>query len=87
MVDRVRRDFSDEDVAKISDTYQAWRGQSDAIERQGAYKDIPSFCYSATLEDIKKNGYTLIPGRYVCAEDELVEGLPFEEKFEALKEN
>ncbi|MDA9733350.1 type I restriction-modification system subunit M [Candidatus Pelagibacter sp.] len=86
MVDRVRRDFSDEDVAKISDTYQAWRGQSDAIERQGAYKDIPSFCYSATLEDIKKNGYTLIPGRYVGAEDELVEGLPFEEKFEALKE-
>ena len=38
------------------------------------------------MEDIKKNGYTLIPGRYVGAEDELVEGLPFEEKFEALKE-
>ena len=55
-------------MAKISDTYQAWRGQSDAIERQGAYKDIPSFCYSATLEDIK-NGYT-DTGRYVGAEDD-----------------
>ncbi len=36
MVDRVRRDFSDDDVLQISDTYHAWRGQSDAIERRGA---------------------------------------------------
>ena len=62
---------SDEDVAKISDTYHVWRGQSDAIERRGAYKNISGFCYSANLDEIKSNGYVLTPGRFVGAEDEI----------------
>ena len=85
MVDRVRRDFRTEDVSHITDTYQAWRGQSDAIERRGEYKDVSGFCYSANLEDIKTHGYVLTPGRFVGAEDELNDGVPFEEKFKDLK--
>lgn len=85
MVDRVRRDFSDDDVFQISDTYHAWRGQSDAIERRGAYEDVSGFCHSARLGDIKTNNYVLTPGRFVGAEDELDDGVPFEEKFEILK--
>jgi type I restriction enzyme M protein len=86
MTNRVIREFSTEDTLKISDTYHAWRGQSDAIERRGAYEDISGFCYSASLEDIKSHSYVLTPGRFVGAEDELDDGVPFEEKFEALKE-
>ena len=86
MVDRARRDFSAEDVAQITDTYHAWRGEKRAIEQRGAYEDISGFCYSASLEDIKTNGYVLTPGRFVGAEDEIDDGVPFEEKFEALKE-
>ena len=82
--DRVRRDFSYDDVLQISDTYHAWRGQSDAIERRGIYEDISGFCYSASLDDVKSHGYGLTPGRFVGAEDELDDGIPFEEKFEAL---
>jgi type I restriction enzyme M protein len=85
MVDRVRRDFSNDDVLQISDTYHAWRGQSDAIERRGAYEDISGFCQSASLDDIKTNNYVLTPGRFVGAEDEIDDGVPFEEKFDALK--
>ena len=85
LVDRVRRDFSNEDIAKISDTYHAWRGQSEAIERRGAYEDISGFCYAASLDDIKAHGYVLTPGRFVGAEDELDDGVPFEEKFANLK--
>ena len=85
MVDRVRRDFSGDDVLQISDTYHAWRGQPDAIERRGAYEDISGFCHSANLENIKSHGYVLTPGRFVGAEDELDDGIPFEEKFEALR--
>ena len=85
MVDRVRRDFSNDDIAHISDTYHAWKGQSNAIERRGEYEDVSGFCYSANLEDIKKHGYMLTPGRFVGAEDELDDGVPFEEKFEALR--
>ena len=84
MVDRVRREFSTEDTLKISDTYHAWRGQSDAIERRGEYEDVSGFSYSACLEDIKTQGYVLTPGRFVGAEDELDDGVPFEEKFESL---
>lgn len=87
MVDAVRRDFSDNDVSKISDTYHAWRGQAEAIERRGSYEDISGFCHSASLEDIKSHGYVLTPGRYVGAEDVVDDGVPFEEKFLALKEN
>ena len=86
MVDRVVREFSVEDTAQISDTYHAWRGEKRAIEQRGAYEDISGFCYSASLEDIKTNGYVLTPGRFVGAEDEIDDGVPFEEKFEALKE-
>ena len=85
MVDRVRRNFSDEDVAKISDTYHTWRGQSDAIGRRRAYEDISGFCYSASLEDVKTNSYVLTPGRFVGTKDELDAGIPFEERFETLK--
>ena len=85
MVDRVRRDFSNDDVLQISDTYHAWRGQTHAIERRGEYKDVSGFCYSASLEDIKTHGYVLTPGRFVGAEDELDDGVPFEEKFIELK--
>ena len=83
--DRVRRDFSNDDVLKISDTYHAWRGQSDAIKRRGAYENISGFCYSASLDDIKTHDYVLTPGRFVGAEDKIDDGLPFEKKFNSLK--
>jgi type I restriction enzyme M protein len=85
MTNRVVREFSAEDTAQISDTYHAWRGEEHAIERRGEYEDISGFCYSANLEDIKKSDYVLTPGRFVGAEDEIDDGVPFEEKFEALK--
>ena len=85
LVDRVRRELSDEDIAKISDTYHAWRGEKNAIERRGEYEDVSGFCYSASLADIKTHNYVLTPGRFVGAEEEVDDGVPFEEKFNALK--
>jgi len=64
MVDRTHRELTDEDVAKIAGTYHAWRGDAGA----GKYEDVPGFCRSATLEEIRKNGLVLTPGRYVGAE-------------------
>ncbi len=49
------------------------------------YEDISGFCHSASLDDIKTNNYVLTPGRFVGAEDELDDGVPFEEKFANLK--
>ena len=49
MVDRTRKEFSDEDIAKIAATYHAWRGEKDV----GAYEDMPGFCKAAELEEIR----------------------------------
>jgi len=80
MVDRVHRELTDEDIQKIADTYHAWHGDKDV----GEYRDIPGFCRSATLEEIRKHGYVLTPGRYVGAEAVEDDAEPFEEKMKRL---
>jgi type I restriction enzyme M protein len=48
------------------------------------YKNISGLCYSATLEEIRKNGYVLTPGRYVGVAPPPDDGVPFEEKMRKL---
>ena len=79
MLDRTRRDLSQEDIARIADTYHAWRGKD-----SGKYEDVPGFCKSATLEEIHKHGHVLTPGRYVGAAPQEDDGEPFEEKMARL---
>jgi type I restriction enzyme M protein len=80
MVDRVHRELTEGDVARIAGTYHAWRGDKGA----GEYQDVPGFCKSAALEEIRKHGHVLTPGRYVGAEAQEVDGEPFEEKMKRL---
>jgi type I restriction enzyme M protein len=77
MKDRVHRDFAEEDIAKIRDTYLNWRKDKD-------YKDEKGYCKSAPREEIEKHGFVLTPGRYVGIPDEEDDGIPFEDKMEAL---
>ena len=76
LVDRTRRELTDEEVKKIADTYHTWRGEPNA----GEYADVAGFCKSASLEDIQKHGHVLTPGRYVGAAEQEDDGEPFEEK-------
>ena len=69
---------------RIADTYHAWRGEEDAIARVGEYEDVPGFCKSATLEEIRAHGHVLTPGRYVGAEAAEEDSEPFEEKMRRL---
>jgi len=80
MVDRTHRELTDEDIARISGTYHAWRGEKDT----GKYIDVLGFCKSVTLGEICKYGYVLTPGRYVGAEAQEDDGEPFEEKMKRL---
>jgi type I restriction enzyme M protein len=80
LIDRTHRELSDEEIKKIADTYHAWRGEKNA----GKYKDIPGFCKSATIEEIRSHGYVLTPGRYVGAEDIEEDDEPFDEKMKRL---
>jgi len=102
MVDRTHREFTNDDIARIANTYHAWRGEkispSPVVGEKnilpspsmwegkggGEYQDIPGFCKSATLEDIRKHGHVLTPGRYVGAEAIEDDGEPFGEKMSRL---
>jgi len=90
MVDRTHRELTDEDIRKIADTYHAWSSSSSPLplgEGQGeggVYHDIPGFCKSATIEEIRKQGYVLTPGRYVGAEIKEEDKEPFNEKMRRL---
>ena len=80
MVDRTHRELTDEDIARIADTYHAWRGEKGA----GDYADVPGFCKGATLEEVRRHGHVLTPGRYVGAEAPKDDGEPFEDKMKRL---
>jgi type I restriction enzyme M protein len=80
MVDRIHRELTEEDIQRIARTYHAWRGEPEA----GKYEDIAGFSKSATLEEIRQQGYVLTPGRYVGAEALEDDGEPFEEKMTRL---
>jgi type I restriction enzyme M protein len=67
MVNRTERVFSADDVAKVADTFHAWRGTESARKKKLTYEDVPGFAYSAKLQEIAKNEYVLTPGRYVGA--------------------
>ncbi|MCW8193376.1 type I restriction-modification system subunit M [Proteobacteria bacterium 005FR1] len=77
MKDRVLRDFTKEDLAKVTDTFHAW-------QTGDGYEDQPGFCRSAPLDEIEKHDHVLTPGRYVGAAEEEDDGEPFAEKMARL---
>ena len=77
MRDRAHRELSDEDIAKIADTYHHWRKGTD-------YEDELGFCKSAELAEVKAQGFMLTPGRYVGIPEAEDDGIPFEEKMQTL---
>ncbi len=79
MVDRTHREFSDTDIARIADTYHAWRDSGD-----GEYADVPGFCKSASIKEIRTHDHILTPGRYVGMEPEEEDAEPFEDKMRRL---
>jgi len=79
-VSRNQNELGEEHIRRIADTYRAWRG----IPEAGEYQDVPGFCKSATLKEIKKHNYVLTPGRYVGVPDEEEDDESFEEKMQRL---
>jgi type I restriction enzyme M protein len=91
MADRTHRELTDAEIARIARTYHTWRGSpstsspSTGEDRDGGeYRDVAGFCKSAPLDEIRKHGHVLTPGRYVGAEAQEDDGEPFEEKMQRL---
>ncbi|HHY0353447.1 TPA: type I restriction-modification system subunit M [Vibrio cholerae] len=77
MKDRVLRDFTSDDIAKIANVFHAWQAGT-------GYEDEKGFCFSAKLEDLQKHDYVLTPGRYVGAADAEEDSEPFADKMQRL---
>ena len=76
MVDRKHRDFTEEDIQKLADTFEAFQN--------GTLEDVKGFCSVATLQDIAKQDYILTPGRYVGTVRDESDNLTFAEKMKPL---
>ncbi|MDY0253391.1 MAG: class I SAM-dependent DNA methyltransferase [Tenuifilaceae bacterium] len=78
MTSRKNKAFTDDDIAKISKAYHSWRN------KDGKYEDVAGFCKAATIAEVEANNFVLTPGRYVGTEDVEGDGIPFEEKVNAI---
>src|SRR4030043_525565 len=78
LINRRTRDFADEDIARITETYHHWHNKTNH------YEDVPGFCKSVSLDEIREKDYVLTPGRYIgLPEDE--DDFDFVERFGKLK--
>lgn len=76
MVDRKHRDFSEEDINRLADTFTAFQN--------GKLQDEKGFCAVVKTEDIAKQDYILTPGRYVGIEEKEEDDEPFADKMTRL---
>lgn len=76
VVSRRLRELTDDDIAKIADTFEAFEN--------GTCEDIKGFCAVVETAEIAKHDYILTPGRYVGIEEEEDDGEPFDEKMTRL---
>lgn len=83
MVDRRHRELTQEDIKKISHAYHAWRGEP-IDEKTVEYQDVAGFCKAVKLEDIRKQGHILTPGRYVGTEEAETDEESFEQRMKQL---
>jgi len=78
LINRRTKDFTDEDITKITETYHHWHNKTNH------YADVPGFCKSVSLTEIREKDYVLTPGRYIgLPEDE--GDFDFAERFGTLK--
>ncbi|ELV7527957.1 type I restriction-modification system subunit M [Edwardsiella ictaluri] len=92
MVSRTNKELTAADIARIADTFHAWRCSASELNRRvkageisiSEYQDHAGFCKVATLDEIKANDFVLTPGRYVGAAEVADDGIAFETKMQEL---
>jgi type I restriction enzyme M protein len=78
---RKNLEFTDDDIAKVANTYHNWRASTSAT---GKYEDVQGFSKSVSIEEVKALNYVVTPGRFVGLPDD-EDDFNFEERFTSLK--
>src|SRR5690606_7416886 len=53
--------FSEQDIEQIAATYHHWQQKG----YEHTYANEPEYCYSASIEEIRKKDYSLVPSKYI----------------------
>jgi len=96
-IDRAHREFSPEQIEFLANIVRLYRGEKPENTRDsvslmkkhfpdGKYRDVKGLCKIATIDEIKEQGYSLNPGRYVGVAEGEVEDFNFREKIGAFNE-
>lgn len=72
--------FSEQHIQDIAKTYHLWQ-QSENLEE---YKNIPEYCYSASIDEIRSKDYSLVPSKYIEFKNR-DENIDFDEKMSTLQ--
>jgi type I restriction enzyme M protein len=70
--------FNSHHIKDIAATYHTWQ------QENSKYQNIPEYCYSATIEEVVKKDFSLVPSKYI----EFVnrdENIDFDEKMKSLQ--
>lgn len=81
METRTLKILKESEISRIAQSYHAWRGETPDID----YLDVPGFCRSVALDEIRGHDFVLSPGRYVGSADAEDDGIPVEEKLGRLR--
>jgi type I restriction enzyme M protein len=54
-------ELTEDDIAKVAQNYHNWQ----QADYENSYKNIPEYCYSASLEQIQSNDFSLVPSKYI----------------------
>jgi type I restriction enzyme M protein len=80
METRTLRNLTDDDTARITGAYHAWRNK----DPDPGYEDVPGFAKSASVEEIATHDFVLTPGRYVGMAEAEEDGEPIDKKIARL---
>lgn len=79
LINRRTRELSDEDIARVANTYHRWKSEDKG------YEDIAGFCKTVAVDEVARLDYVLTPGRYVGLE-ETEDEFDFKERFSELQD-
>ena len=96
-IDRAHRDFTPQQIEFLANIVRLYRGEetesrhksAEMLEKKfpdGKYMDVPGLCKVATIDEIKVQGWSLNPGRYVGVADRKEDDFDFRERLEELNE-
>ncbi len=72
--------FSSEQIAQIADNFHNWQREG----HEETYRNVPEYCYSATLEEIEAKGWSLVPSKYIEFKNR-DEGIDFDSQMKRLQ--